>query len=161
MIFVTLPGVFETLGPVFGIVIGSLFFMLLSFAALTSTVSLLEVPVCYVVDEHNIPRKKAVWMISGFIFVMGIPSLLANGASEFFSNFTGYIGIEPAYDFMTFIGYIANDTFLPLGGFLITAFAAYKWKKENLSAEISRGFAGYEGSFVQKFLNFTIIVWGK
>lgn len=156
LIFVTLPGVFQSFGPILGIVIGSLFFLLLSFAALTSTVSLLEVPVCYVVDEHKIPRKKAVWLIAGFIFVIGIPSLLANGASEFLSNFTGYIGMSPTTDFMTFIGYVANDTFLPLGGMLITIFAAYKWKKENLSAEISEGFPGYEGSFVQKFLNFTI-----
>ena len=156
LIFATLPGVFETLGPVLGIVIGSLFFLLLSFAALTSTVSLLEVPVCYIVDEHNIPRKKAVWMIAGFIFVIGIPSLLANGASAFFSNFTNYIGIAPTTDFMTFIGYVANDTFLPLGGLLITFFAAYKWRKENLSAEIARGFEGYEGSFVQSFINFAV-----
>ena len=45
LIFVTLPAVFASLGPILGVLIGSLFFLLLSFAALTSTVSLLEVPV--------------------------------------------------------------------------------------------------------------------
>ena len=58
LIFVTLPGVFETLGSVWGVIIGSFFFLLLSFAALTSTVSLLEVPVAYVVDEHKVNRNK-------------------------------------------------------------------------------------------------------
>lgn len=156
LVFVALPGVFETLGPILGVVIGSLFFMLLSFAALTSTVSLLEVPVSYLVDEKNMARKKAVWLTAGVIFLVGIPSLLANGASDFFSQFTSFLGAETPVDFMTLIGYIANDSFLPLGGLLISVFAAYVWKKENLSEEISIGYEGYEGSFVQTFINFVI-----
>ncbi|MEL6824492.1 MAG: sodium-dependent transporter, partial [Calditrichota bacterium] len=100
-------------------------------------------------DEHNWPRKKAVWAIAGFIFVIGIPSLLANGASTFFSTFAGS-------DFMTFIGYVANDTLLPLGGCLITFFAAYVWKKHNLSEEIAIGNPGYKGSAVETFINFAI-----
>jgi len=156
LIFVTLPGIFQSLGPMLGIVIGSLFFMLLSFAALTSTVSLLEVPVSYAVDELRWSRKKAVWLIAGFIFVVGIPSLLANGASDFFSNFMFIPGDGKVTDFMTVIGYIANDTLLPLGGLLISFFAAYIWRKENLDEEISVGDSEYMGSFVQKFMNVTI-----
>ncbi|MGH1363696.1 MAG: sodium-dependent transporter [Calditrichia bacterium] len=156
LIFVTLPGVFKTLGPNFGIIIGSLFFLLLSFAALTSTVSLLEVPVSYMVDEHNWPRKRAVWAIAGFIFVIGIPSLLSNGANDFLSTFTGFFGAAEPKDFMTFIGYIANDTLLPLGGCLITIFAAYVWKKENLSEEIALGNPNYKGSNVESYINFAI-----
>ncbi len=156
LIFVTLPGIFQSLGPVLGIVIGSLFFMLLSFAALTSTVSLLEVPVSYAVDELRWSRKKAVWSIAGFIFVVGIPSLLANGASDFFSNFMFIPGDGKVTDFMTVIGYIANDTLLPLGGLLISFFAAYIWRKENLDQEISTGDDSYLDSFVQKFMHVTI-----
>ncbi len=156
LIFVTLPGIFQSLGPILGIVIGSLFFMLLSFAALTSTVSLLEVPVSYAVDELRWSRKKAVWLIAGFIFVVGIPSLLANGASNFFSNFMYIPGDGKVTDFMTVIGYIANDTLLPLGGLLISFFAAYIWRKENLDQEISIGDSSYMGSFVQRFMHFAI-----
>ncbi|MCB0258231.1 MAG: sodium-dependent transporter [Calditrichaeota bacterium] len=156
LVFVTLPGIFQSLGPNLGILIGALFFLLLSFAALTSTVSLLEVPVSYLVDEHTMPRKKAVWLTAGFIFLVGIPSLLSNGASDFFSRFTAYFGAENPIDFMTLIGYIANDTFLPLGGFLIAVFAAYIWKKENLDKEIAVGYPGYPGSLVQKFMDLMI-----
>ncbi|MFQ5630083.1 MAG: sodium-dependent transporter [bacterium] len=155
LIFVTLPGVFEGLGPVLGIVIGTLFFVLLSFAALTSTVSLLEVPVSYAVDELNLRRKTAVWVTATVIFIVGIPSLLANGASSFWSNFITLPGTGQT-DFMTFIGYIANDSILPLGGFLIAVFAAYVWKKGNLQEQIAIGYDGYEGSFVQKFIDITI-----
>ena len=161
LIFITLPGIFQSLGPSLGIFIGSLFFMLLSFAALTSTVSLLEVPVSYLVDEHKLPRKTAVWGTAGFIFIIGIPSLLANGASDFFTNFMfipgdNVAGYDGYTDFMTIIGYIANDTLLPLGGLLISSFAAYVWKKENLNEEIKIGYSGYSGSFVESFVNFAI-----
>ncbi len=156
LIFATLPGIFQALGPVLGIFIGSTFFLLLSFAALTSTVSLLEVPVSYVVDELKIKRKLAVWLVAGFIFIVGIPSLLSNGASEYFSNFITYVGADKATDFMTFVGHIANDSFLPLGGALIAIFVAYVWRKSNLNKEIEQGFEGFEGSFVQKYIGFAL-----
>ncbi|MEL0035201.1 MAG: sodium-dependent transporter [Gammaproteobacteria bacterium] len=160
LIFVTLPGVFENLGPTIGLVVGSMFFLLLSFAALTSTVSLLEVPVSYMVDEHKMKRKKAVWLMASLIFVIGIPSLLSNGASEFWSNFIGIIGLSREgmtdLSFMTFVGWLANDTFLPLGGMLISFYAAYIWKKHNLSEELSHGYKDYQGSVVEKFINFCI-----
>jgi NSS family neurotransmitter:Na+ symporter len=156
LIFITLPGIFESLGPILGIFIGSLFFLLLSFAALTSTVSLLEVPVSYLVDEHKVPRKKAVWSMAGFIYLVGIPSLLANGASDFFTNFMYIPGDGRVMDFLSVIGYIANDTFLPLGGFLISIFAAYVWKTENLDKELGTGYPGYQGSIYRKLINFGI-----
>ncbi|MFK7953023.1 MAG: sodium-dependent transporter [Ekhidna sp.] len=153
LIFVTLPGVFETLGPTLGVVVGGFFFLLLSFAALTSTVSLLEVPVSYVVDEHKVSRNKAVIIMSIIIFVIGLPSLVGNGYSDFFTNYFTLPG--GSSDFMTLVGYI-TDVLLMFGGFLIVTFAAYVWKKENLSEEISQGYEGYDKSFVKKFLNFCI-----
>ncbi len=156
LIFMTLPGVFQTLGPVLGVVIGSLFFLLISFAALTSTVSLLEVPVAYMVDEHKIKRNRAVWIIAAFIFIIGLPSLVGNGYSAFFTNFITYFGAESSTNFMDFVQHIANDSFLPLGGCLIVFFGAYVWKKENLNEEIAKGYPGYKGSFVEMYINFAI-----
>ena len=160
LIFVTLPGVFEQLGPNMGMIVGSLFFLLLSFAALTSTVSLLEVPVAYVVDEHKVPRKRAVWLTAILIFVIGIPSLLSNGASSILTNFIQIIGLahegSTDYSFMTFVGWVANDTFLPFGGMMISIFAAYIWKKEKLTDELSQGNENYRGSLTEKYINFAI-----
>lgn len=158
LIFTVLPGAFESLGPTLGVIIGSLFFLLLSFAALTSTVSLLEVPVAYIVDEKGVKRNRAVWLMAGIIFIIGIPSLLSNGYSEFFSNFITYIGAEKATSFMDFAQNVANDTLLPLGGCLISIFAAYVWKTRNLNEEIAKGYPGYMGSFVQKYLNFAVTI---
>lgn len=155
LIFTVLPEVFSTLGSVGGVIVGATFFLLLSFAALTSTVSLLEVPVSYVVDEFDVRRSRAVWVVAGIIFVIGVPSLLGNGAVEFFTNFIKYPSGETK-NFMDLVENLSSDTFLPLGGLMITTFAAYIWKKENLAEEITSGYEGFKGSLVQKFLNFAI-----
>ncbi|MBO6793425.1 MAG: sodium-dependent transporter [Balneolaceae bacterium] len=155
LIFVALPGVFETLGTTLGAVMGGAFFLLLSFAALTSTVSLLEVPVAYIVDEHKKTRKNAVIISAVIIFVLGLPSLVANGYSAFFSNFITYVGANTSTDFMTFFGHLA-DVLLLLGGTLIVTFAAYIWKKENLHDEIATGYEGYHDSINKKLIDFAI-----
>lgn len=154
LIFQTLPGVFESLGG-FGVVIGSFFFLLLSFAAFTSTISLLEVPTSYMVDEKKIDRSKATWIVAGTIFVVGIPSLLSNGAVDALTNFITLPG-PGTLDFMSFIGLLANDTFLPLGGFLIAVFTAYIWRKENFNDELAHGDEAIRGTFLQKYVDFAI-----
>jgi NSS family neurotransmitter:Na+ symporter len=156
LIFVTLPQIFGTLGSI-GPVVGTIFFVLLCFAALTSTVSLLEVPVAYAVDELNIRRKRAVWIVAGIIFLVGVPSLLGFGYSDFFSTaFTTYKEGGKDTDFLSFIASIANDSILPLGGCMIAFFAAHVWKKHNLDEELASGSPNYKGSFVQKYMNFAV-----
>ncbi|MCB0739281.1 MAG: sodium-dependent transporter, partial [Bacteroidetes bacterium] len=157
LIFVTLPGVFEQFGGA-GIVVGAIFFLLLSFAALTSTVSLLEVPVSYVVDEHGAKRTRAVWITAAIIFVVGIPSLLSQGYSGFLTDFVTYLGADKSTTFLDFVDDIASKSFLPLGGFLISIFAAYVWKSKNLEAEIAEGFPKYKGSILSKYINLAIMV---
>lgn len=156
LIFATLPGVFESLGPTLGIVIGSVFFLLLSFAALTSTVSLLEVPVSYLVDEKKIKRPYAVWGMAAFIFILGIPSLLSNGSVEALTNFVTLGDDDKSTNFMDFVGLIASDTFLPLGGALISFFVAYIWKTNNLNEEMA---LGRENAIplVTKYINFAVM----
>lgn len=156
LIFVTLPGVFENIGPVLGRIVGAFFFLLLSFAALTSTISLLEVPVTYAVDELKVKRSYAVWFIAMFIFLMGVPSLLSNGDSHFLTNFITYAGANAPTNYMSFVEHIGSDTLLPLGGFLISIFAAYVWKKGNLNQEIEEGNPKFKGSFVEKYIDFAI-----
>lgn len=155
LIFVTLPGVFETLGSTFGVIIGALFFLLLSFAAFTSTISLLEVPTAYMVDEKKISRKKATWIVAIFIFIVGVPSMLSAGAVDFLTHFVTLKGAGEK-SFMDLVGLIASDTFLPLGGFLISVFTAYVWKKENFNLEMANGDESIKGSLLQRYVDFAI-----
>jgi len=155
LIFVTLPGVFESLGATLGVVVGSLFFLLLSFAAFTSTISLLEVPTAYMVDEKKIERSKATWIVAIFIFLVGIPSMLSAGAVDSLTHFVNLAGAGEK-SFMDFVGLIASDTFLPLGGFMIAVFTAYVWKKENFNMEMANGDEAIRGSWLQSYVDFAI-----
>jgi NSS family neurotransmitter:Na+ symporter len=155
LIFITLPKVFEALGPILGVIIGSLFFLLLSFAALTSTISLLEAPTAYLVDEKKLSRPKATWMCALLIFIIGIPSLLSNGSIDYLSSFITLPGAGNL-SFMSFITLIASDTLLPLGGFLIAVFTAYIWKRENFNLEMLNNDVTQESSWLQQYVYFAI-----
>jgi neurotransmitter:Na+ symporter, NSS family len=154
LIFATLPGVFESLGPTLGAIVGSIFFLLLSFAALTSTVSLLEVPVAYVVDELKVERKKAVWGMAALVFVIGIPSLLSNDPTSIFSNIINLAGDNKS--FMDMVEYVASDTFLPLGGCLISIFVAYAWKERNLASEVEHGDKGFAHGVLNSYIDIAL-----
>ncbi|UZR96429.1 sodium-dependent transporter [Chondrinema litorale] len=143
LVFVALLGVFKSMPVLVGKFVGGSFFLLLCFAALTSTISLLEVPVAYLIDEKKWSRIKAVSVMAILIFLIGLPSMLSYGAVDFLSNFTFYEGSSKT--FMDVVQDIFFVISLPLGGFLLSIFIAYKWKMNNLSAEISYGFKSYQG----------------
>lgn len=73
--FVTLPPIFQEMN--FGIFLGAVFFLLLFFAALTSAVSMLEVPVATFIDTYGFDRKKATSIASIIIILIGLPSALS------------------------------------------------------------------------------------
>lgn len=73
--FVTLPSVFTQIR--FGMVLGALFFFMLFAAALTSAVSMLEVPVAALMDSYDYPRRRATLLVFAAIMLLGLPSALS------------------------------------------------------------------------------------
>jgi NSS family neurotransmitter:Na+ symporter len=67
LIFQVLPALFDGMGGT-GIFVGFTFFVLMSIAAVTSSISMLEVPVSYAVEAHNVDRNKATWLVGLLIF---------------------------------------------------------------------------------------------
>ena len=130
LIFQVLPSIFGVmpLGQLFGIGL----FLLLVIAALTSTVSMLEVPVAYFVDERKWTRKKAVIAMVVLSFVMSTPAALSAGASDFFSKLPG-IGM----DYLSFVSAISGDIFMVVSAFLMTLFIGYKWTIKNAVGEVT------------------------
>ncbi len=129
--FITLPAVFAEMPS--GQLFGALFFILITIAALTSSISLLEVVVSYMVDEKDWPRKKAAYIVGGIIFLTGIPTILGYSVlSEI--RFLG-MDILDTYD------WFSNSIFLPIGGLLTSIYVAYIWKAKNAlkEANISEG----------------------
>lgn len=154
LVFVALPAVFESMGPLLGKFIGGAFFLLLCFAALTSTISLLEVPVSYLVDEKKLSRGKAVIIMAAVIFAVGVPSMLGFGAVDMFTHFAEYEGgAKAVMDVVQDVFYVIG---LPLGGLLMSIFIARKWEIENMSEEVSVGNPGYKGSLLENFITVMI-----
>ncbi len=129
LIFVVLPSVFGEMPG--GYLFGVGFFILIIIAALTSTVSILEVPAAYFVDEKNWTRKKAVTVVAVVAYVIGTPAAMASGASEFWTNLPG-IGT----DFFTIMSTAFGDVSLSIGAFFVAIFVGWHWGVGRAADEI-------------------------
>jgi len=132
LVFNILPVIFSHMPG--GMWFGALFFVLLAVAALTSTISILEVPVAFLIDEKNWPRRKASWLVGALSFAFGVPSALAGGGVEFLSNLPLL-----HVDFLTLWDKIWGNVALSVGAFFIAVFVAYVWKTANALDEITAG----------------------
>jgi NSS family neurotransmitter:Na+ symporter len=114
--FITLPAVFAQMpgGTFFGI----LFFVLLTVAALTSAVSLLQPIIAYFADEWKWNAKVTAVVAGVVIFLLGIPSSLSVGIWSDV-HFIGEKGFLDSMD------YIASNILLPVGGILISIFVGW------------------------------------
>jgi len=131
LVFVVLPSIFTKI-PL-GMFFGAGLFLLISLAALTSTISILETPVAYYVDEKNWSRKKGTILISLVAFVMGVPSALSFGATELFSNL-------PLFEmgFLDMMNIVFGNYSLIIGAFFVAVFIGYKWGIKSATEEIER-----------------------
>jgi NSS family neurotransmitter:Na+ symporter len=133
MVFVVLPSLLASIPPepYGGLIFGTGFFILLGIAALTSSISLLEVGVTWAVDERKVSRKKAAITLAVISFVVGIPSALANGAVGWLTSLPG-IGL----DFLTFMFTIFGVFALIVGALLISLFVGWYWGVGNAGEEV-------------------------
>lgn len=120
--FVVLPGVFAQMSG--GAVAGLAFFLLLSIAALTSMVSLLEVPVAYAIQRFGWSRWRASLVLGSLLFLLGVPASLGFGA---WSNLTTPAG-RGILDSMDFA---AVELLLPLNGLLLALFLGWVWPRQD------------------------------
>ncbi|RPJ79686.1 MAG: sodium-dependent transporter, partial [Acidobacteria bacterium] len=132
LIFVVLPSIFATMPG--GYLFGVGFYVLVIIAVLTSTVSILEVPVAYFVDERGWARPAAAIFVSGVAFLLGIPAALSFGASSFFSRLPG---LET--DFFTIVSTVFGDVSLSVGCLFIAIFLGWVWGVPKALAEIRAG----------------------
>ena len=130
LIFLTLPAVFQSmpLGNFFGVI----FFALLSIAALTSAISLLEVVVAYFVDELNWRRSLAAPVVGLAVFLLGVPSSLSSGALPQLQLW--------GLPFLDLMDWITANLLLPLSGLLMVIFVGWVWgRKRAMTALENRG----------------------
>ncbi|MBE3029135.1 sodium-dependent transporter [Campylobacter sp. RM9344] len=125
LVFMSLPTLFANLGFT-GNILAIMFFTALSFAALTSAISIIEPFVFFLIREFDISRAKSLAIVGGGIFALGILCIFANieGVGDKYMVF--------GKDFFSFLDFTAEKILLPLGGIGGAIFAGYIIKKEAL-----------------------------
>ena len=145
LMFVTLPQVFDSMTG--GTIIGVIFFLLVLFAALTSSISLMETVVSVLCDKLKIGRKMSCFAVIIFCIVMGLVSSF--GYSIWAE--VKLIGLQ----FLDFFDFISNSVLMPIVAFLTCVFVGYFLKPSTIIAEAEET-APFKGKkllvFVIKYL---------
>ena len=141
LVFTTLPLAFDQM-PL-GTLIGTLFFVLLSFAAITSAISLLESPVAWLIENKNMDRGKAASICGLITWILGLGTIFS------FNLWTGYkwtfsLDLSKVQyvlwedkSFFDIVEFITANIMLPLGGLLIAIFAAHLMRRESCEDELA------------------------
>ncbi len=145
LMFVALPKIFN--GMPGGTVIGIVFFVLVFFAALTSSISLMETVVSIVKDKFKLSRKLSCVIVLGICLALGIPSALSNG--------NGILsGIKLlGLGFLDFFDFISNSVLMPITAFFTCIFVGYVLKPKFLIEE-----AEQEGQRFKAKRLFTVVI---
>ena len=120
LIFTVLPSLFASMG-IAGVVVSLFFFFLMSIAALTSSISMLEVPVAYTVENHGVRRKQAALAIGACIGLASTIILL---------NFDTLFGLVVA---------VTTRYSQPLIGFVFCIYVGWIWHRDQLLQELRKG----------------------
>jgi NSS family neurotransmitter:Na+ symporter len=131
LIFQVLPSLFTTMGAI-GAVVATMFFLLMSIAALTSSISMLEVPVAFLVDNKGMKRNKATLLLTAFVFVLSSIIVL---------NFDLLFG---------FVITLTTQYSQPLLGLVLCIFAGWIWRRNEILDELKKGGADIENSVFWK-----------
>ncbi len=142
LMFATLPKVFETMAG--GQIVGTLFFLLVLFAALTSSISLMETVVSIVCDKLHWNRKIACAAVFMFCVVMGLLSCLGYSA---WSAVT-ILGMQ----MLDFFDFITNSVMMPIVAFFTCIFVGYVIKPQAIIDEVE-----LTGKFKKKAL-FNVVI---
>ena len=132
LVFVTLPSVFEQM-PL-GQLWGSLFFVFMSFAALSTVVAVFENLICFKMDRWGWSRKKAVAVTAVLVTVLSFPCALG-------FNVLGGVVVPGLGDIQGIEDFIVSNNLLPLGSLLYLVFCISKggWGWKNFLAEADTG----------------------
>ncbi len=131
LIVSVLPALFSTMGFV-GLFVAIAFFALMTIASLTSSISMLEVPVAYGVEHHGVERRKAAIIIGLLITVISLLIVL---------NF------DPLFDMVVTL---TTEVSQPLLGFAFCIFVAWIWHRNGILEEIQKGSPEVESGWFWK-----------
>lgn len=145
LLFQSIPIAFGSMP--FGDVVGTLFFIMIVFAAFTSAIALLESPTAYLVERQGMSRTKAAITAGVAVWVLSLCTIYSFAGAEWTKLSFGMGG-----DIFEFLDYITANILLPLGGICISIFAGWFIKPEVLKEEFNMSAMSF--SIVQILLRF-------
>jgi neurotransmitter:Na+ symporter, NSS family len=153
LVFEVLPRVFDAMPG--GNFIGAMFFLLLLVAALTSSISMLEVPVAYLIDEKKWSRKKAAWSIGILAMALSVPSALSSIDGNFFSSITlNFLG-NNQIGFFNIMDFLFGTFAVVLICLMLSLYTGWAKKIGTFADELSIGSPQFKG-FARKAWMFFI-----
>ena len=132
LIFITLPNVFQqAFGavPLFACISAILFYILLALAALTSTISLHEVPTAFLHEKFGFTRSRAAWLVTTGSLIIGVVSSLALG--DWNDVRIAGMNLFDALDFLT------AKIMLPVAGMFVAIFVSWKLDQKKVREEVT------------------------
>lgn len=147
LMFVILPKVFNQMGKI-GTLVGIAFFLLVFFAALTSSISLMETVVSIVMDKTKWGRKLTCIVVTVFSLLMGIPSSLG-------FNIWGHITFLNGLTFLDLFDFVSNSVIMPIVAFLTCVLIGFFMKPKTISDEVKET----DGTFKSEKLFTVMIKW--
>lgn len=144
LVFIVLPGIFEAMPA--GMALGLAFFALLSAAALSSAVSLLEVVVAYAMRRWRWTRLQSGLIFGFVIFLLGIPSSLGYGLLAELQLF--------GRDILSGLDLLASQIVLPVGGLIFALFIGWGWQRNVAlqASDFGRGWLGRAWLLMLRYL---------
>ncbi len=131
LVFISLPIAFGQMSG--GLFFGTLFFILLSFAAWTSAISIVEPAVAFLVENRGMSRRKSTAIIIGLAWALGLLTVMSFGGWGFEFTFAGATKTDGIFDIFD----IATTNFmLPLGGLAIALFTGWVMRSSDAADEL-------------------------
>jgi len=127
LMFVTLPLAFGHM-PL-GALFGAFFFVLVGFAAITSSISLTEPALAFLVEDYNAKRARAAISLGVICWALGIGSTLS-------FNVWADVHVVGTFTIFDFVDYVTQNVMLPLGGLFIALFAGWVLPRAILREEL-------------------------
>ena len=144
LMFVTLPKVFNTMPG--GRIIGSAFFILVLFAAITSSVSIMEAIVAGIIDTFKLSRNRATVIVAVFGILVGIACSFGFGI---WSDFTIF-----GFDILDFLDFVSNSILLPFVGMMTCVVVGFVIKPDAIISEVE-----LNGPFTMKKFYIAMVKW--
>ncbi|MCB1789598.1 MAG: sodium-dependent transporter [Gammaproteobacteria bacterium] len=137
LVFISLPIAFGQMPG--GLLFGTLFFVLLTFAAWTSAISIIEPAVAFLVENRGLSRRRATAVVVGLAWALGLLTVMSFGGWGFTFEFAGAQKTDGIFDILDIV---TTNFMLPLGGLAIALFAGWVMSSKDTAEELGSGETG-------------------